>query len=167
MIEINDDEDIACLGMRRADRSDFFAEIRREERAQLLHALATDCFAAARYCPSEAEAGEGYLAELLRLNSAGVIGDARDQAAAAAAEAAPKYSSPGDLAMAVKKSRPGHGQRRPSIAKMIKQAEKCGREVTSVTLPDGTKLDFSKPESTTSNDLDNWLAKHARATERH
>jgi hypothetical protein len=113
MIAIDDDEDIACLGFRRADGSDFFAEIRREERVQLLHALATECFAAARVCscPSEAEEGEEYLAEL-RLNSAGVIGDACDQAAAAAAEAAPKYSSPGDLATAMKKRR----QRRPRMS---------------------------------------------------
>jgi hypothetical protein len=46
-----DAEDLDCLraiGLRCADRSDdFFAEIRREEHAQLLHVLATDCFAAA------------------------------------------------------------------------------------------------------------------------
>jgi len=38
--------------------------------------------------------------------------------------------------------------RRPSISKMIAQAEKAtGKPVTSITMPDGTKLDFSKPES--------------------
>jgi hypothetical protein len=42
-----DAEDLNCLGLRRADRCDFFAEIRREEQVQLLHALASDCFAAA------------------------------------------------------------------------------------------------------------------------
>jgi hypothetical protein len=59
-------EDLACLGLRRANRSDFFAEIRSE-----LHALATDCFAAARYCPSEAEEGVEHLAEMARLNGMG------------------------------------------------------------------------------------------------
>jgi hypothetical protein len=37
---------------------------------------------------------------------------------------------------------------RPSVSKMIEQAEKAtGKPVTSITLPDGTKLDFSKPEA--------------------
>jgi len=40
--------------------------------------------------------------------------------------------------------------RRPSIRKLIEQAEKAGKPVTSVTMPDGTKLDFSKPESAAS-----------------
>jgi hypothetical protein len=37
--------------------------------------------------------------------------------------------------------------RRPSISKMIKQADKAGKPLASLTLPDGTKLDFDKPES--------------------
>ena len=38
--------------------------------------------------------------------------------------------------------------RGPSISKIIAQAEKAtGKPVTSITMPDGTKLDFSKPES--------------------
>jgi len=36
--------------------------------------------------------------------------------------------------------------RRLSISKMIEQAEKAGKPLASLTLPDGTKLDFSKPE---------------------
>ena len=36
--------------------------------------------------------------------------------------------------------------RRPSISKMIEQAEKAGTPLASLTLPDGTKLDFGKPE---------------------
>jgi hypothetical protein len=40
--------------------------------------------------------------------------------------------------------------RRPSIRKLIEEAEKAGKPVTSVTMPDGTKLDFSKPESAAS-----------------
>jgi hypothetical protein len=62
----------------------------------------------------------------------------------------------------------GHGRRNPSIAALIKRVEKSGREVTSVTLPDGTKLNFGEPDATTtSNDLDKWIAKHASETERH
>ena len=37
--------------------------------------------------------------------------------------------------------------RRPSISKMIEEADKSGKPLASLTLPDGTKLDFSKPES--------------------
>ena len=36
--------------------------------------------------------------------------------------------------------------RRLSVSKMIEQAEKAGKPLASLTLPDGTKLDFSKPE---------------------
>jgi hypothetical protein len=36
-----DAEDLEAISLRRADRSDFFTEIRREERLQLLHVLAT------------------------------------------------------------------------------------------------------------------------------
>ena len=53
----------------------------------------------------------------------------------------------------------GHRQRvprRPSIGKMIAQAEKAtGKPVTSITLPDGTKLDFSTSEI---GKPDPWLA---------
>src|SRR5262249_61190269 len=45
-------------------------------------------------------------------------------------------------------AKPTRKPRRTSISKMIKQAEKAtGKPVTSITLPDGTKLDFSKPDS--------------------
>jgi len=54
---------------------------------------------------------------------------------------------------------PGHRQRvlrRPSVGKMIAQAEKAtGKPITSVTLPDGTKLDFGKPASEPDNP---WFA---------
>ena len=36
--------------------------------------------------------------------------------------------------------------RRPSIKQMVEGAEKAGKPLASITLPDGTKLDFSKPE---------------------
>ena len=47
-------------------------------------------------------------------------------------------------------------RRRPSISKQIKDAEKSGRTVTSITLPDGTRLDFGKAESTEPENP--WLA---------
>jgi hypothetical protein len=37
-------------------------------------------------------------------------------------------------------------RRRPSIKKMIEGAEKASKPLASITLPDGTKLDFNKPE---------------------
>jgi hypothetical protein len=41
--------------------------------------------------------------------------------------------------------------RRPSIGKMIARAEKAtGKPVTSITLPDGTKLDFSEADRATN-----------------
>jgi hypothetical protein len=57
-------------------------------------------------------------------------------------------------------------QRRPSVGPLIAQAEKSGKHVTSVTTPDGVTLTFGEPEDNT-NDLDNWIAKHARSSERH
>jgi hypothetical protein len=44
--------------------------------------------------------------------------------------------------------------RKPSIGKLVEQAKAAG--VTSVTLPDGTKLDFGKPESAEPENP--WLA---------
>jgi hypothetical protein len=37
--------------------------------------------------------------------------------------------------------------RKPSIRKIVAQAEKAtGKPVTSITMPDGTRLEFGKPE---------------------
>jgi len=44
--------------------------------------------------------------------------------------------------------------RKPSIGKLVEQAKAAG--VTSVTLPDGTKLDFGNPE--TAMPENPWLA---------
>jgi hypothetical protein len=50
--------------------------------------------------------------------------------------------------------------RRASIRKLIADAEKAGKPVTSVTLPDGTKLDFSKATDATADDeVENWFRK--------
>ena len=40
---------------------------------------------------------------------------------------------------------------RPSISKMIEQAEKAGKTVTSITTPDGTKLDFGEADRATNS----------------
>jgi hypothetical protein len=37
--------------------------------------------------------------------------------------------------------------RKPSIATLIKRAEKSGRPVTSITMPDGTTINFSQEPS--------------------
>jgi hypothetical protein len=49
---------------------------------------------------------------------------------------------------------------------MIQQAEKAGKPLASITTPDGTKLDFER-EQAGQGELDQWIAKHARAPERH
>jgi hypothetical protein len=47
-------------------------------------------------------------------------------------------------------------QRKPSVRSFIKQAEKAGKPVTSITLPDGTVLHFGKGEDTEASNP--WLA---------
>ena len=64
-----------------------------------------------------------------------------------------------------KPSRP----RKPSIRTLVKQAEQAtGKAVTSITMSDGTKLELGKIDSPKQgNEVDEWMAKHARAPERH
>jgi hypothetical protein len=40
--------------------------------------------------------------------------------------------------------------RAPSIRKLVEQAEKAGKNVTSITTPDGTKLDFGEADRATN-----------------
>jgi hypothetical protein len=56
-------------------------------------------------------------------------------------------------------------QRRRRLDLTIAEAEKGGKTVQAVTLPNGTKLDFSKAEQQ-GNELDQWIAKHADKTQR-
>jgi hypothetical protein len=52
-----------------------------------------------------------------------------------------------------------HRQRRarkPSIKRMVANAEKTGKTVTSITLPDGTVLHFGEPKPTEASNP--WLA---------
>jgi len=63
--------------------------------------------------------------------------------------------------------------RQPNIRKLVKQAEKTGKTVTSITTPDGTRLDFGTPagqgelQQDNNIEVDQWMAKHACAPERH
>jgi hypothetical protein len=51
--------------------------------------------------------------------------------------------------------------RRPSIGRMIAQAEKAGKNVASITTPDGTTLTFGQAPSEAANP---WLADLERMT---
>jgi hypothetical protein len=61
-------------------------------------------------------------------------------------------------------------KRKPSLSRTIKQAEKAaGKPLTSVTLPDGTKLVFGEPEPTEETnplaldaDVESWLSRQPR-----
>jgi hypothetical protein len=62
-------------------------------------------------------------------------------------------------------AKPASRRRKPSIATMIKRAEKSGKEVTSIVTPDGTTLNFgeAEPSEADINELDKWLrGKNAR-----
>jgi hypothetical protein len=60
-------------------------------------------------------------------------------------------------------------RRKPSLSKLIARAEKSGRPVSSITTtPDGYILTFgAPPKKADSNELDNWIEKHAGSIERH
>jgi hypothetical protein len=54
-------------------------------------------------------------------------------------------------------------QRKPSIRALLAQAEKAGRHVQSMTMPDGTVLTFGEPEAASSNPwLDDLAARRAK-----
>ena len=57
-------------------------------------------------------------------------------------------------------------QRRRRLDLTIAEAEKGGKTVQAVTLPNGTKLYFGKAELQ-GNELDQWIAKHADKTQRN
>ena len=58
---------------------------------------------------------------------------------------APPSPPPDGLRTPAEAARKPSKPRRQSISKMIEQAEKTGKPLASLTLPDGTKLDFGKP----------------------
>jgi len=61
--------------------------------------------------------------------------------------------------------------RKPSIRKLVEQAERTGKIVTSITTPDGTKFDFGRAtpaEPVSSNpvtvtDFDEWVNKKRKS----
>ena len=57
-------------------------------------------------------------------------------------------------------------RRKPRFDRMITEAEKVGKHVRSISTPDGYTLGFAEPEDRAANDLDEWIAKHARKIER-
>jgi hypothetical protein len=113
-----------------------FPNISGADSVNLLLELAADCFAAARFCPSEADEGEEYLAAAIAL----------------AGETADVESTPPPPQQHRRQRRP----RKPSIPKMIAAAERGGKKVTSVTTPEGVTLRFgeSEPPTEASNP---WL----------
>jgi hypothetical protein len=50
--------------------------------------------------------------------------------------------------------KPVRRPKRPNINTLLKEAEKGGKRVTSITLPDGTRLTFDEGEQASSNP---WL----------
>jgi len=54
-----------------------------------------------------------------------------------------------EIAQRKKAERKPRQPRTPSIKQMIERAEQASKPVTSITMPDGTKIDFNKPESST------------------
>ena len=71
----------------------------------------------------------------------------REELARISAEASARIAEARAVLGRSKPARKPRKPRRLSISKMIEQAEKAGKPLASLTLPDGTKLDFSKPES--------------------
>jgi hypothetical protein len=78
-----------------------------------------------------------------------------------AAEALREEIRPASTAVAVHRTTPKR-RRKPSIATLVKRAEKTGRAVTSITTPDGTTIHFG--ENTPSDASNPWLADIAKAT---
>ena len=58
----------------------------------------------------------------------------------------PSPPPPDGLRTPAEAARKTRKPRRLSVSKMIEQAEKAGKPLASLTLPDGTKLDFGKPD---------------------
>ena len=55
-------------------------------------------------------------------------------------------------------------QRKPSVGTLIKRAEKEGKSVTSITMPDGTVLHLGEPQPTESSNP--WLADLDKVTKK-
>jgi hypothetical protein len=105
-------------------------------------AAAADCFHLANWWPGEADVAEQFLALAALLPA-----DAQSES-----DNCPTHSPPPRSDEFVRPTRRQRQPRQPSIRKLIEQAKNAG---ASITMPDGTKLDFSKPESAASENP--WL----------
>jgi len=119
-------------------------------------AAAADCFHLANWFPWEADVAEQFLALADGLSTDKTV---NDLSAPSASEPSPASAdSPKDETLPPISPQLGRNPgrqrqpRQPSIRKLIEQAKKAG---ASITLPDGTKLDFSKAESAASENP--WL----------
>ena len=109
-------------------------------------AAAAECFHLANWWPGEADVAEQFLALAEALPA-----DAKSEWDNCPTQSPPPKSAPDTVSDSDLPGRPRQ-PRQPSIRKLIEQAKKAG---ASITLPDGTKLDFSKPESAASENP--WL----------
>jgi hypothetical protein len=94
---------------------------------------------------------EAYRLLFERQDRARTVTDARaalrlDTAPVKPSRELPPSPPPDGLRTKVEAARKPHKPRRPSISKMIAQAEKAGKPVTSITTPDGMTLRFGEPE---------------------
>ena len=132
--------------------ADLFADWR------LLAELATGCNRLGEFEAADeyaAAAGEEYQAAKAR---------------AAAQTEAPSETSNAAAGTSAENSAPRqHKPRKPTLASVAKQASKAGIEVGRYEVrPDGTVVVVTgKGEQQQGNEVDEWIAKHARAPERH
>ncbi|HMF28222.1 MAG TPA: hypothetical protein VKE42_05585, partial [Candidatus Cybelea sp.] len=68
-----------------------------------------------------------------------------------------------------RRTRQPHGPRKPTLASVAKQASKAAIAVARYEVkPDGTVVVVTgQGEQQQGNEVDEWIAKHARAPERH
>jgi hypothetical protein len=145
MIDIGDldREDLACAGLRRADRVDFFREI------------AAECFAVSRFCPSEADIGHEYLA-------------AAEAALEGTGEADQSPTEqPVSTTKRARRQRKPRPPKPPTLASVAKQASKAGIEVGRYEVkPDGSIIIVTgKPERVETEDpwpLDEFRTKETK-----
>jgi hypothetical protein len=124
---------------------------------RLLVEIATDHFAGARFCPSDEEVGEEYLAlafatRFPELSAAECLFLVRGPSTSAA-----ESETVSNLNHAEPQRSPQPRRRRnPSITTLVKRAEKTGKTVTSITTPDGTTIHFG--DSAPTEATNPWLA---------
>jgi hypothetical protein len=133
----------------------------RAEQIKFLVERASECFALARFLPSAEDEGDEYLDAAARLANQPSIEqvnrfiDELDEFLARRASEAPT-EPPAKQPDPPQPEQPPHRrrQRKPSIATLVKRAEKTGKAVTSITTPDGTTINFSQEPGEANNP---WL----------